>query len=65
MGKIDIKYIDTSRHWKVTYRPEYLGLVLSRKTVLGRRDAVLLRGVSLYTLDRLQQIINFYQNEVY
>jgi len=64
MGKIDIKYIDTNKHWKITYRPEYSGFVLSRKTVLGRTEAVLLSGSCFYKLDHLQRVINIYQNEV-
>lgn len=64
MGKIDVKYIDTNRHWKVIYRPEYNGFVLTRKTVLGRFDAVLLAGACFYKLSHLQEVINWYQNEV-
>lgn len=63
--KIDVKYIDTTKHFDVFYKPEYSGFILGRFNHTTRNfESVLLAGACLWPIDKLRRTIKFYQEEV-
>lgn len=64
--QIPITYIDTTKHFEVIYKKEYMGFVLTRYNHdTKRRDSALLSGACLWPIDKLQKIINWHQEGYY
>lgn len=60
--KIDVKYVDTTKHFDVFYKPEYSGFILSRFNHDTKNfESVLLSGICFYPIDSLERTIRFYQ----
>lgn len=63
--KIEVKYIDTSKHFDITYKREYSGFTLARFNHDTKNfESVLLSGACFWRIDTLQRTINFYQEKV-
>lgn len=61
--KIPVKFVKPDM--TIYYKPEHMGFILRRYDADNKRwNSVLLANACLYTLDKLERIIKWYDQEV-